>query len=100
MAPFAPYVVEEMWQELGEKGPVLRVSWPAFDPELAREDQIEVPVQVNGKLRSRVSVALGADRDELERLAKADPKVQAHLDGKVVRKVIVVPDKLVNIVVG
>jgi leucyl-tRNA synthetase len=100
MAPFAPYVVEEMWQELGEKGPVLRVPWPAFDPELAREDQIEVPVQVNGKLRSRVSVALGADRDELERLAKSDPKVQAHLDGKVVRKVIVVPDKLVNIVVG
>jgi leucyl-tRNA synthetase len=100
MAPFAPYVVEEMWRELGEKGPVLRVSWPAFDPELAREDQIEVPVQVNGKLRSRVIVGIGASGEELERLAKSDPKVQAHLDGKMIRKVIVVPDKLVNIVVG
>jgi leucyl-tRNA synthetase len=100
MGPFAPYMVEELWRELGQQGPVLRATWPVADPELARQDEVEVPVQVNGKLRSRLTVARGTSREELERLAKSDPKVSAHFNGKAIRKVVVVPDKLVNVVVG
>ncbi len=99
LAPFAPHMAEELWAELGEAGPLLRVGWPRFDADLAREDQIEIPVQVNGKLRSRLSVARGAAREELEQLARQDAKILPYLDGKKIRKVIVVPDKLVNLVV-
>ncbi len=98
MGPFAPHVAEELWHELGHEGFILKAAWPEADPELAREDQIEVPVQVNGKLRSRLSIARGMDRAEVERLAREDAKIQAHVDGKTIRKVVVVPDKLVNIV--
>jgi len=101
LGPFAPYMAEELWRnELRRETPLVDGPWPEFDPELAREDRIEVIVQVNGRLRSRLSVARGAERDQLEKLAKSDPKVQTHLDGKKVRKIIVVPDKLVNLVVG
>jgi leucyl-tRNA synthetase len=100
MGPFAPYMVEELWRELGQQGPVLRAPWPEADPELARQDEVEVPVQVNGKLRSRLTVARGTSREDLERLATSDPKVSAHFNGKAIRKVVVVPDKLVNVVVG
>jgi leucyl-tRNA synthetase len=99
LAPFAPYVSQEIWEELGKDGPVFRQSWPAFDPDLAKEDLAEIPVQLNGKLRSRIHVPFGIPKEELEKLALADEKVQSFLAGKQVRKVIVVPDKLVNIVV-
>src|ERR1039457_774323 len=99
LAPFAPYVSQEIWEELGREGPVFRQCWPAFDPELAKEDEAEIPVQVNGKLRSRIHVPFGTRKEELERLALADEKVQPFLAGKQVKKVIVVPEKLVNIVV-
>ena len=98
MGPFAPHLAEELWRELGHDGQVLRASWPEADPELAREDQVEVVVQVNGKLRARLAVPRGTGRDELERLARDDPKATPHIEGKTVRKVVVVPDKLVNIV--
>ena len=98
MGPFAPHLAEELWRELGHDGQVLRASWPEADAELAREDQVEVVVQVNGKLRARLAVPRGTGRDELERLARDDPKAMLHIDGKTVRKVVVVPDKLVNIV--
>jgi leucyl-tRNA synthetase len=99
LAPFAPYTCEEMWEELGLQGPIFRQPWPTADAELAKEDAIEVPVQVNGKLRGRVRVAVGTPKDELERLALADEKVQPFLEGKQVAKIIVVENKLVNIVV-
>ncbi len=98
MGPFAPHLAEELWRELGHDGQMLRASWPEADPELAREDQVEVVVQVNGKLRARLAVPRGTGRDELERLAQSDPKTMPHIDGKTIRKVVVVPDKLVNIV--
>ena len=99
LAPFAPYLSQEIWEELGKEGPVFRQQWPAFDSELAKEDEAEIVVQVNGKLRARMFAPFGTVPAELEKLALADDKVQPFLDGKQLVRVIVVPDKLVNIVV-
>jgi leucyl-tRNA synthetase len=99
LAPFAPYIAQEIWDELGKEGPVFRQSWPQFDPELAKEDEAEIVVQVNGKLRTRIVAAFGTAKDELEKRALADEKVQSFIAGKQVVKIITVPDKLVNVVV-
>jgi leucyl-tRNA synthetase len=99
LAPFTPYVAEEMWEELGKTGPVFKQSWPAYDPELAREELAEVVVQVNGKLRSRIHVPFGTSKEELERAALADEKTRLAIEGKQVMKAILVPDRLVNLVV-
>jgi leucyl-tRNA synthetase len=98
LAPFAPYLSQEIWEELGREGPVFRQCWPSYDPELAKEELAEIVVQVNGKLRARVYAPFGTADEELQRLALADEKVRPFVDGKTVRKTIVVPDKLVNIV--
>jgi leucyl-tRNA synthetase len=97
LAPFAPYLSQEIWEELGKPGPVFRQTWPAFDPELAKEEEAEIVVQVNGKLRARVHAPFGTSKERLEALALE--KVQSLLAGKQVVKVITVPDKLVNVVV-
>ncbi|MEO8368459.1 MAG: leucine--tRNA ligase [Candidatus Solibacter sp.] len=99
LAPFAPYVVQDMWEELGNEGPVFRQRWPAFDPELAKEDEAEVVIQVNGKLRGRMTAAFGTAKEELEARALTDEKVKPFIEGKQVVKIITVPDKLVNVVV-
>jgi leucyl-tRNA synthetase len=99
LAPFAPYLAQEIWDELGHQGPVFRQTWPAFDPELAKPEEAEIVVQVNGKLRSRVYAPFGTPKDELEKLALADAKVQQAIAGKQVVRIVAVPDKLVNIVV-
>jgi leucyl-tRNA synthetase len=99
LGPFAPYMAEEMWERLGRTGPVFKQPWPAFDEALEKEDLAQVVLQVNGKVRGHISVPFGASKEELERLALVDPKTQASIMGKQVVKVIVVPDKLVNIVV-
>jgi leucyl-tRNA synthetase len=99
IGPFAPYLAEELWEQLGRKGPVFRQPWPAFDPALAKEDAADVVLQVNGKVRGRLSVPFGTPQAEIEKLALADSKVQPFIVGKQVVKIIVVPDKLVNIVV-
>ena len=98
IAPFAPFLAAEMWEALGEEGNVLRAPWPASNPELAKEDEIEIPVQVNGKLITVVRVDAEADVKTIEATALADEKVQARIAGKTVAKVIVVPRKLVNLV--
>ncbi len=97
--PFTPYLAEELWELLGRSGPVFRQSWPKCDEAVAQEDALEIPVQVNGKLRARISAPLGASQAELEKIALADAKVLPFTEGKQVVKVIVVPEKLVNIVV-
>jgi len=97
--PFAPYLSHELWERLGEKGNLLRQPWPQFDPELAKEDQIEIAVQVNGKVRARLRVAAGTSDEDVRELALNDMKILGSLDGKQVVKAIVVPNKLVNIVV-
>jgi leucyl-tRNA synthetase len=99
LEPFAPYLAEELWEELGKTGPVFHHPWPAYDAELAREEEAEIVIQVNGKVRGRVYVAFGTPREALEKHAMTDAKIRSLLDGKQVVKVIVVPDKLVNIVV-
>ncbi len=99
IAPFAPYISAELWEELGEQGAVLRAPWPQSNADLAREDQLEIPVQINGKLVSVVKVPADADVQMIEAAALADERVQARIAGKTVVKVIVVPRKTVNLVV-
>jgi leucyl-tRNA synthetase len=99
LSPFAPYLAAELWEELGEEGAVLRAGWPVSDPELAKEDELEIPVQVSGKLVTVVKVAADADGAAMEAAARADEKVRARIAGKTVVKAIVVPGKMVNLVV-
>jgi leucyl-tRNA synthetase len=99
LAPFAPHLVAELWEELGEHGSVLRAPWPASDPGLAKEDELEFPVQINGKLVTVVRVPADADAKSMEAAVVDDEKVQARIAGKTVVKTIVVPRKLVNLVV-
>ncbi|HTW63617.1 MAG TPA: leucine--tRNA ligase, partial [Bryobacteraceae bacterium] len=99
LAPFVPYVAQDLWSELGHHGRVFRENWPAFDPELAKEDLAEIPVQVNGKLRGHIHAPFGTSNDELQRLALVNDKVKAFLEGKQIVKVVVVPDRLLNVVV-
>jgi leucyl-tRNA synthetase len=100
LAPFSPHVAEEMWAGLGHESGLLKAApWPVADPELARKEELEIPVQVNGKLRSRVVVAPDISEADLRALALADAKVQSFIDGHEVVKVIVVPQRLVNVVV-
>ena len=100
LEPFAPHLADELWERLGEQGPVIDQPWPAYRADLAHEDEVEIPVQVNGKMRGKIKVSKGSAQDALEAAARADENVARHLDGKTVRKVIVVPDKLLNIVVS
>jgi len=103
LSPFAPHLADELAERLGllgEGGSLFNAPWPEADAEVAKEEEITLVVQVNGKVRDRLSVAAGTPDDELERLALGARRVQPHLEGKTVRKVVVVPDKLVNIVVG
>ena len=99
LAPFAPYLAHELWEVLGEKTSLLRAPWPKYDPALAKEEEIEIPVQINGKLRSRIVVPSDTTEDVLRERALADEKIRAAIAGKQVVKVIVVPGKLVNIVI-
>ncbi len=99
LAPMAPYLAHELWEMTGEKSNLLKAPWPKYDPALAAEDEIEIPVQVNGKLRGLVVVSAGATEDQIKQAALADGKVRAVVADKQVVKVIVVPKKLVNIVV-
>jgi leucyl-tRNA synthetase len=99
LAPFAPYLVAELWETLGETSSVLRQPWPTYDPALAKEDAVEMAVQVNGKIRARITVPADADETQIRELALADPKVQAAIAGKEIVKVLVVKGRLVNIVV-
>ena len=92
-------ILRALWQELGHAGPVADVRWPEPDPDALRQDTIEVVVQVNGKLRSRVTLPVGADEAAARDAALADANVQKFIDGKPLRKLIYVPGKLVNVVV-
>jgi leucyl-tRNA synthetase len=99
LSPFAPYLAAELWEDIGGEGAVLRAPWPKSDPALAKEDELEIPVQINGKLVNVVRVPAGADARQIEEAALADEKVQSRIAGKTVAKVIVVPGRTCNLVV-
>ena len=98
LAPFAPHISEELWESFGHSESLSRAQWPEFSAELAREDEIEVAVQINGRLRSRIFASAGASDDQLREAALADEKIKAAIEGGEVAKIIVVPRKLVNVV--
>jgi leucyl-tRNA synthetase len=100
LAPLAPHVAEELWQVLGHDHTLAFEPWPTYDPALLKEETIEVPVQVSGKLRGRVVVAADADAATIETVARSDERIAAILEGKTIRKVVVVPGKLINFVVS
>ena len=100
LSPFAPHMAEELWEALGHKGGVVAAGWPGYDEAVAKADQIVVPVQVNGKVRARLTVAASMGEQELRETALTDPQVRPYLDGKEVKKLVVARGKLVSIVVG
>jgi leucyl-tRNA synthetase len=99
LAPYAPHIAEEMWEVLGHKESVFAARWPAYDEKLASAGDVEIAVQVNGKLRSRLTVARGMTQDEVMKIVLSDPAVQKFVDGQKVKKVIYVQDRLVNLVI-
>jgi leucyl-tRNA synthetase len=98
MSPAAPHSADELWSSVGKEGFTIEAEWPSYDEALAAEETLTIAVQVNGKLRDTFEITPDAPNDEYERVALASAKVQVHLDGASVRKVIVVPKRLVNIV--
>ncbi len=100
LSPFAPHMAEEIWQQLGNQGLVCQQSWPTYDSALLVDDSVTIGVQVNGKLRATITISKGASNLEAEAAALAEEGVKRALEGKTPRKVIVVPDRIVNIVVG
>ena len=99
LSPMVPHICHALWQELGHETPLIDQTWPEVDESALELDLVEIVVQVNGKLRARVSVAADADKDAIETLALADENVQRFIEDKDIRKSIVVPGRLVNIVV-
>jgi leucyl-tRNA synthetase len=99
LAPFAPHVAEELWQRLGRADTLAYTPWPAFDPERCKENQIELAVQVLGKIKDKIVVPADADEATIQQIALASDKVRAALEGKTPKKIIVIKSRLVNIVV-
>jgi leucyl-tRNA synthetase len=100
LSPFAPHMAEELWNALGGKTTLAYEPWPTFDANLLKADTIEVPVQINGKVKGVLTVPAGISKEALEEAAKTDDKIKGLLEGKAIKKAIVVPGKLVNLVVG
>jgi leucyl-tRNA synthetase len=99
LSPIAPHICEELWTRMGHTEILSRRSWPVYDPEALKTSEITIVIQVNGKLRSRINVDAGTPKEELQALALEDPNITRHIEGKNIVKVIVVPEKLVNVVV-
>ena len=99
LAPIIPHVVQHLWRDLGYGADILNSGWPEVDESALERSVVELVVQVNGKLRGRICVAADADREQIEATATGDENVARFISGKVVRKIIIVPGKLVNVVV-
>jgi leucyl-tRNA synthetase len=100
LAPFAPHTAEELWEQFGHSGTLTHAPWPKFDAQAAQADELEIPVQVNGKVRGRVTVPPDIGDEELQQVALANPTVQPHVQGKLVKKVVIAKGRLVSIVVA
>ncbi len=99
ISPFAPHIAEELWRETGGEGSIFEQDWPGWDDEIAKEEEIELVVQINGKVRAKLKIPAGLDDESLKEKAFADPKVQEYITDRTLKKVIVVKSRLVNIVV-
>lgn len=99
LSPYAPHIAEEIWQRFGEGELIAHAPWPTHDPEVLKREEVTIVVQVNGKLRSRIELPVDANNEEVEAAALADERIQKYIEGKTVRKFIVVPNRLANIVV-
>ncbi|MCL2265867.1 MAG: class I tRNA ligase family protein, partial [Treponema sp.] len=99
MSVYAPHLGEELWEKLGRNESVSKCKWPSYDDALTRDDQVNIVVQVNGKIREKFVVPAGTSKEELEKTALSLPGVQKWLEGQAVKKVVAIPDKLVNIVI-
>jgi len=100
LSPFTPHMAEELWEKLGYAGGIVAAGWPAFEESVARAEEIVIPVQVNGKVRARLTVSADTSEDRLREAALADPQVAKHIEGKTVKKVVVAGGRLVSIVVS
>jgi leucyl-tRNA synthetase len=100
LSPFSPHIAEELWESLGNKPSIFDQKWPEWNEEHAKEELIELVIQVNGKLRSKIMITPGIRDDEIKRISLEDQKIKEIISGKSVKKVIVVKGKLVNIVIG
>ncbi|NQV13410.1 MAG: class I tRNA ligase family protein, partial [Parcubacteria group bacterium] len=99
LAPFAPHIAEELWEKIGNKESISQEKWPEYDPKMVKEDTIELVIQINGKVRDKMSVEVGITEKEALKLAKKSEKVKKYLEGGEIKKVIFVPDKLLSLVV-
>ncbi len=99
LAPFAPHIADELWERLGKQGTTYEQKWLEYEPALAKAEEVTIVLQVNGKVRDRVQVPIETERAELERMALENDRVRAFLNNRPIKKVIVVPQKLVNVVV-
>ncbi|MGI9533312.1 MAG: class I tRNA ligase family protein, partial [Thermodesulfobacteriota bacterium] len=97
--PIAPHISEELWQITGNKSSLVDTEWISWDEALTQTDEINVVIQINGKVRSQIQMDPSSDKEQMEKAALKDDKVMGYLEGKEIRKIIVVPKKLVNIVV-
>ncbi len=100
LSPFAPHLGEELWQRLGAEESLAYEPWPTFDQELVKDDEVEIGVQVNGKLRGVVRLAVVADEPTARAAALAEPRVKSHIEGKTIKKLVYVPGKIINVIVG
>jgi len=97
--PFAPHLGEEVWERLGHSPSIQRQAWPTYDPALCEEDEVEVPVQINGKVRGRITLPKEATEDQALAAARQAPSLTTYLEGKPLRKTIWVPGKILNLIV-
>jgi len=98
IGPFIPHLAEECWRHIGGKGLVYEMAWPSYDPDLLVSDTVTLPIQINGKKRAELSLSPDTQKDEIEKLALSNEAVQRHIKGKTIRKIVVVPDRIINIV--
>lgn len=99
LAPFAPHIGEELWTIIGKSWSIFDISWPKYDETALVKDEVEIVVQINGKVRGKLSVAANISREDMEKVAMEDEKIKTLVEGKTIIKVVAVPKKLVNIVV-